>query len=198
MKLSTLNKRVTRFAALSTLLLGLSACAEINSVGKFAWTQTENAAELIYSPVASLLRETPEQAPDFETLDAVPEIDETDKKILMAALRGSQDVQDVEFEIFETQTVFVLSANSLENTLSSDAIYGKIEKSGDKAVTVPDIRFYKAKGKSDVEDWFDCEAEAEGYMLWTGKGYSADPKFADCMSALGYKSGTYTPASDAI
>lgn len=198
MKLSAMNKRVMRFAALSTLLLGLSACAELNSVRKFAWTQTENAAELIYSPVASLLRETPKQDADFGQLDAVPEIDETDKKILIAALRGPLDVQDVEFEIFETQTVFAVSVNSLENTLSSDAIYGKVEKSGDKAVTVPDIRFYKAEGTSDIEDWFDCEAEAEGYMLWTEKGYSADPKFADCMSALGYKSGTYTPASDAI
>ncbi len=187
-----------RLGVISTALLALTACAEISSAGKFAWNQTENAAEFIYSPVASFLRDAPKDTVDFDALETGPVIKESEKSVFMAELRGLQDTQDLDFEIFETQTVFAASAELSNNTLSSTAIYGKVENKADSQMTIPDIRFAKSDGTSDLEDWFDCEAEADGYMQWTQNGYSADPNFERCMQDLGYAPKSDTQAGDAI
>lgn len=173
----------TKFALLSVTALAIAGCAQLSSVGDFAWNATENTANFFYKPVASLLRPSPEQAyvfDDSQAYDVVMYQDPTEVHTLAETnsnpQHGSTGSHNQAFEGQMTQTQQVTRETTGTGYYPSEPL-----------PVIPDISFAKLGGGSNMADWLSCENKAGGYLYWEdGVGYALDPTFESCMRAKDY------------
>lgn len=195
MKHKRTTTRPAQIVTAGLAIIALSGCAELGSIGKYAWQQTETAAEFLYKPVASLLRETPEQAYAFD--------DSTDQTVTDYNVKVFQEPASQETyafleqndtshqsfntemysgEAFDTQTVYAESIDMGYDTASNDFN----DFGSDDSLDVSDISFIKIGGGSDMQDWMNCEAEVGGYMSWENGENVVSQDFEICMRMNGY------------
>jgi len=178
----------TQIAALGLAVIAISGCAEMGSLGKYAWEKTENVADFLYKPVASLLRETPEQAYVFDdTTDYDIEFfAESDVSTIAPYTPVNETHSDIKFstqnyaiDIFETQTVY---AGDEVDYADNDLNYFD----QDDSLEISGTSFVKIGGGSNMQDWMNCETEAGGYMTWKNDEYVISQDFEICMRINGY------------
>lgn len=175
-------------ATLGIAIIALSGCAEMGSLGKYAWKKTENVAGFLYKPVASLLRETPEQTYVFDNtadydvqLFAESDVSTQQSYAPVNDLNSGMDFtsQDYGIEVFDTQTVY---AGDEVDYAENDLDYFD----QDDSLDISGTSFVKIGGGSNMQDWMNCEVESGGYMTWENDEYVISQDFEICMRMNGY------------
>lgn len=184
------NTRPAQIVTVGLAIIALSGCAELGSLGQFAWKQTETAAEFLYKPFNSLLRDTPEQAYVFdnnenynaESLDAA---EATETYALLEREAPQSPAFNTQFyagEAFDTQTVYAEESDAGSDFANNDTN----DYTSDDSLDVSDTSFIKIGGGSDMQDWMNCETQSGGYMSWENGEHIVSQDFEICMRMIGY------------